>query len=59
MTSVMLVVNVKPQKRFSIKGRNTEEHRHLSRGYPAHKLIGQTGLNYEQEAAVVTTICLN
>jgi hypothetical protein len=58
-TSVMLVVNVKLQKRFSIKGRNTEEHRYLSRGYPAHKLFRQTGLNYEREAAVITTICLN
>jgi hypothetical protein len=59
MTSVMLMVNVKPQKRFSIKGRKKEEHMRLSRGYPAHRLFGQTGLKYMQEAAVVITICLN
>jgi hypothetical protein len=28
-------------------------------GYSAHKLFRQTGLNYGQEAAVVTTIYLN
>ena len=43
MTSVTpaLVVNQKPQRRFSTKGEINKELLCLSRGYPAHKLFGQ------------------